>query len=95
MNDDKLTAWCVIWVAKHNSYPSITANIADLTLATAQANEWKKKGARILAICKESHLAKLVSLMTLCRELDTDMDGVRCPGTAAAILNAIRRIVKD
>ena len=34
-------------------------------------------------------------LIRLCRELDIEMDGVACPGSAAAILNAIRSIVSD
>ena len=32
-------------------------------------------------------------LLVLCRELDVEMDGVECPASAAAILNAIRGIV--
>lgn len=32
-------------------------------------------------------------LMILCKELDIEMDGVKCPRTAAAILNGIREIV--
>jgi len=34
-------------------------------------------------------------LLRLCRELDMEMDGVACPASAAAILNAIRGIVAD
>lgn len=32
-------------------------------------------------------------LFRLCLELDAEMDGVKCPATAAAILNGIRGIV--
>lgn len=32
-------------------------------------------------------------LFKLCKLLDIEMDGVKCPASAAAILNAIRRIV--
>ena len=31
--------------------------------------------------------------LNLCTELDVEMDGVRCPASAAAILNALRGIV--
>ena len=34
-------------------------------------------------------------LFRLCRELDTEMDGVNCPASAAACLNAIRSIVTE
>ena len=34
-------------------------------------------------------------LFILCRELDMEMDGVRVPATAAAILNAIRSIITE
>ena len=34
-------------------------------------------------------------LMHLCNELDMEMDGVRCPASASAILNAIRAIVES
>jgi len=45
---------------------------------------------------------KYVRMMTnhekfeaLCRELDTELDGVRIPATAAAIVNGIRRVLLD
>ena len=34
-------------------------------------------------------------LVRLCSELDTEMDGVVCPASAAAILNAIRFTLAD
>jgi len=34
-------------------------------------------------------------LVGLCRELDIELDGVNVPGSAAAILNAIRKILRD
>ena len=33
-------------------------------------------------------------LFALCRELDIEMDGVRCPASAAAILIAIRSVIR-
>jgi hypothetical protein len=34
-------------------------------------------------------------LLSLCRELDAEMDGVRVPASAAAILNGIRSVLSD
>lgn len=34
-------------------------------------------------------------LESLCRELDMEMDGVRVPQTAAAILNGIRSVLSE
>lgn len=34
-------------------------------------------------------------LFRMCRELDMEMDGVACPASAAACLNAIRQIVTE
>jgi hypothetical protein len=34
-------------------------------------------------------------LLRLCAELDMEMDGVKCPRTAAAILAALRGIVSE
>lgn len=34
--------------------------------------------------------SRMKNLVTLCRMLDVEMDGVECPKAAAAILNAIR-----
>lgn len=36
----------------------------------------------------------LEQLLRLARELDIEMDGVRCPGSAAAILNGNREIIR-
>jgi hypothetical protein len=34
-------------------------------------------------------------LVLLCRELDVEMDGVQCPGAAAAILNTLRKVIQE
>jgi len=38
---------------------------------------------------------KYEKIVRLCRELDAEMDGVSCPASAAAILNAIRFTLTD
>ena len=93
MNSD-LSGWCVIVVRAHHAYPTMTSNIADLDGARYQAEHVKAGGGRILALCKEADLEKLVPLLTLCRELDVEMDGVKCPKSAAAILNRIRSLIE-
>jgi hypothetical protein len=58
-------------------------SICELTeLEGERTKEAAKANGRIIA--------SSVTLYTLCKELDIEMDGVKCPATAAAILNAIR-----
>ena len=38
---------------------------------------------------------QIIRLVALCRELDMEMDGVKCPAAAAAILNAIRGVLEE
>ena len=92
---DELVGWCVVWIRKHSGIPVMTSNIADMDCAVKQVNHITSEGHKVVTYCKEAHLAKIVPLMTLCRELDMEMDGVKCPKAAAAILNAIRRIVGE
>lgn len=54
----------------------------------------KAKQPRIVRTLDESG-KKREELETLIRELDIEMDGVRCPASAAAILNRLRRLVKE
>lgn len=42
---------------------------------------------------RNSFNKQLLRLLNLCHELDAEMDGVACPASAAAILNAIRKII--
>ena len=41
------------------------------------------------------YLPKARTLVELCRELDEELDGVKIPASAAAIVNAIRSIVEE
>lgn len=43
----------------------------------------------------DAALKEREKLLGLCTELDVEMDGVRCPATAAAILNGLRSIVSE
>lgn len=49
------------------------------------------------AVCDEiaAALKERERFLILCTELDMEMDGVRCPASAAAILNALRSIVTE
>lgn len=44
---------------------------------------------------KKTRLQWLWSLELMARELDVEMDGVKCPASAAAILNTIRDIIRE
>ena len=43
----------------------------------------------------EQALHERERLIKLCGELAIEMDGVRCPGTAAAIINTMRRVAEE
>ena len=51
--------------------------------------DWKRNAEALFNLIVDKS-----SLFVLCQELDMEMDGVKVPKSAAAILNAIRRIVK-
>lgn len=44
---------------------------------------------------KSTNRSRMKYLVTLCRMLDVEMDGVECPATAASILNAIRATINE
>ena len=62
-------------------------SICELTEHADRPKEVTKQNGRIIAAS--------VTLYALCKELDVEMDGVKCPATAAAILNAIRSKIKE
>lgn len=62
-------------------------------------NAFHKKLAELPALRERIGQEKadkvFVELLLLVEELDIEMDGVRCPGTAAAILNRFRSILDE
>lgn len=44
---------------------------------------------------KKTRLQHLWSLELMARELDVEMDGVKCPASAASILNTMRNIIRE